>query len=175
MNVPQTALAGRIFERVVSKSKDAVFLYTPQDKPLLLTFGPNRINAADYFIRLRGSDSGDVELSNENTQPFVLLMDHSGSAKRVRLVLYVNGRSMPVFEYDPAREMQMLEGEVLIQAQSEDGAHYATIYAGFDPTGNEGSTDTLLINGSKELFIHFRRYRSMLVAQPDEDLPDVYA
>lgn len=170
MNTTQTALAGRIFNRVVAKSQDAVFLYTPQDEPLLLSFGPNHISKADYLIRLRSSDGCDVEFSSEDAQPFVLLMDHCGSTKRVRLVLYVNGDSMPVLEYDPAQGTQMLDGEILIQAQSEDGAHYVTIYAGFGPTDGGKPTDTLLIDGSKEMFVHFRKYRSMLMSKPDKEL-----
>ena len=74
MNEVQTVLARRIFDRAVSKAQDVVFLYTPKDKPLALTFGPNYINTASYFIHL-SFDGTELEISSEDPQQFFFFHD----------------------------------------------------------------------------------------------------
>ena len=173
MNATQTVLAGRIFDRIASNAKDAVFLYTPQDQPLLLTFGPNHVSRADYLIHLN-SDGSKFEISSKSPQQFALLMDHSGSAQKIRLVLYLDGNPNPALEYDAHRPGQMLEGEILIQTQDESKTHVATIFAGFDSESNEEPSNSLIIDGSKGIYTHFQRYHSMLTARFGKELDDEF-
>ena len=156
MNEVQTELARRIFDRAVSKAQDAVFLYTPKDKPLALTFGPYHIDMASYFIHLN-FDGSELEISSEAPQQFLLLMDHSGSSQKARLVLYLGDDPNPSLEYDSNRPRHVLEGDILIQAQNDD-THVVTIFAGFDPADNREPSNELIISGTRALYTHFQRY-----------------
>lgn len=156
MNEVQTALARRIFDRAVSKAQDAVFLYTPKDKPLALSFGPNHIDTASYFIHL-SFDGTELEISSEDPQQFLLLMDNCGSSQKVRLVLYLGDDPNPALEYDSRRPNQVLEGEILIQVQDE-GAHVVTIFAGFDPADNSEPSNAFIIDGTRAMYTHFQKY-----------------
>lgn len=157
METIKTNLADSIFQRITARHEDAVFLYKPQNDPLLLTFGWNCIQTADYFIRLI-YNGHEITLSSKDLHPFVLLMDYWGTSKKVRLVLYRDGNAMPEIEYISQHSNQELEGEVLILAQDDKGMHFATLYATFEPGEGNLSSDSLLIDSSKGVFKHFFRY-----------------
>ncbi|MEY8318738.1 hypothetical protein AALB19_15690 [Oscillospiraceae bacterium 50-58] len=162
MNAQQTDLARKIFNRIAGRSQDAVFLYTPESQPMLLTFGQNRVDKADYFIHLR-CDHSEVKISSEDPQQFVLLMDSvkrfDQETRRVRLVLYTEDDPLPKIEFDSDQPDEKLEGEIVIQARDESGLHYATIYANFYSQDSGKTGAYMMIDNSKGLFDHFSKYR----------------
>ena len=151
MKTLHTPLAGKIFASIQAQNPYGVFLAHKEAGPKL-SFGVNTTRDVSYEIHLE-TPTGDLVLSSAHPQMFALLMDKSSRQKAPRLVLYCEGSSMPIIEYDGnATDHNMLRGYVLIQARQEGGTETAVLHAVFDPVNGS----SLLIDGAEEVLRHLK-------------------
>lgn len=147
MDTNPTPLAIKIFSNIQALDRTAVFLAV-RDQGRVLSAGPSRSTEVTCRVFLR---SADGDLLRHDDCEFVILMDGRGPNGSPRLVMYHEGASDPIVEYDQDTEgYSDLVGSVFVTGREPNGNRILTIHAVFN--GQKGGS--LLIDSSPTLQRH---------------------
>lgn len=150
MDTNPTPLAIKIFSNIQALDRTAVFLAV-RDQGRVLSAGPSRSTEVTCRVFLH---SAGVDLLKCDNCEFVILMDGRGANGSPRLVMYHEGASDPVVEYDRDVEgYSDLVGSVFVTGREPNGNRILVVHAIFN--GQKGGS--LLIDSSPTLQRHLNQ------------------